>query len=130
MSEDIKTNRMVTDLTLEELREHMIPPGSLAAMSANDMKAFIVNELKTQAYASAMLESRAAARAMTDWEGLAGVQAVSQPWRISNMKEAETFAKDLLDTVRTGASLVIVVAVSATPGAYAPWKAPEGDPHG
>src|ERR1700690_1489959 len=86
-------------LMLEVLARRRAGGGAkMMELTIPEFRDLIVHEMKTRAYQTATAEAGVAERILTDWKALEEVEAITQPFRVNNAKEADAFAKSLMET--------------------------------
>lgn len=91
----------------------------LLNMNITEFSEQMVMALKGRAMKTAISEAEIAQRILADWEGLVGVEAVSQPARLKSKDDLEKFVTDLKGSFDgLGGELVVAVAVCTGENMY------------
>ncbi len=101
-------------------RKREVGDPKLLDLSVKEFTALMLDQLRTRSMKTAQLEADTASRILTDWEGLKGVGAVTQPHRVTTPEEAIKFGESLAAPLRQNmkGEFVIAVAIVSPGGTY------------
>lgn len=129
MNEEKEFSKTIGEMGVEEFFATMVHvlnqrktqgDPKLMEMSVKEFTDLMLERMKTRAYGTAQAEADVASRVLTDWQGLMAVDAVTQPFRVTNAKEAYDAAEGLADFFKKGGkgAFVVAVAVATSEGGY------------
>lgn len=107
---DVDSFVELLSMVLDRKREKGDP--RLMDLSVKEFTTFMVDQLRSRSLTTAQAEASTAERILTDWQGLQRVDAVTQPFRVTNPDEAMRFADSLVKAFAGGLKGEFVIAIA------------------